>query len=57
MLITGRSMRRIFSLIVILAIALASCHSNKPAYKTSSGKKKLKHYNKLQYGERKVFKP
>ncbi|HEY9007928.1 hypothetical protein [Ohtaekwangia sp.] len=50
-------MRRIFSLIVILAIALASCHSNKPAYKTSSGKKKLKHYNKLQYGERKVFKP
>ncbi|HEY9049219.1 MAG TPA: hypothetical protein VIN08_25130 [Ohtaekwangia sp.] len=48
-------MRRILAMIVLLAVTLVACHNDRPAYRTSSGKKKLKHYNKLQYGERKTF--
>jgi hypothetical protein len=48
-------MKRILGAILVLAIAFSACNSNKAAYKTANGKKKLKHYNKLQYGERKTF--
>jgi hypothetical protein len=48
-------MKKILAAIFVMAIALSACHSDKPAYRTSNGKKKLKHYNKLQYGERKTF--
>lgn len=48
-------MKKILGAILVLAIAFSACNSNKAAYKTANGKKKLKHYNKLQYGERKTF--
>ena len=48
-------MKKILGAILVLAIAFSACNSNKPAYRTSNGKKKLKYYNKLQYGERKTF--
>jgi len=43
-------MKKALVIITILAIVISSCGSPKPAYKTRSGKKKLKHYNALQYG-------
>ncbi|HRW98906.1 MAG TPA: hypothetical protein P5280_05425, partial [Cyclobacteriaceae bacterium] len=36
--------------IVVLAILITSC-GPKPYYETSVGKKKLKHYNSLQFGQ------
>jgi hypothetical protein len=48
-------MKKILALLTLTLLLLGACHSPKPYYKTSSGKKKQKHYNKLQYGERKVF--
>jgi len=43
-------MKKILAILTILAIIISSCASNKPAYKTRKGKKKLKHYNALQFG-------
>jgi hypothetical protein len=45
------------SVLVLLAFSISlvlSC-GPKPAYKTVEGKKKLEHYNKLQFGERKKY--
>ncbi len=41
-----------FGLIVIGLMLLTSC-GPRPQYKTSLGKKKLKHYNSVQYGKTK----
>ena len=43
-------MKRLVGILVIVAIVLGSC-SAKPMYKTRAGKKKLKHYNALQFGD------
>ncbi len=46
-----------FGLILICLMILSSC-GPRPQYKTAKGKKKLKHYNSIQYGktEPKTFK-
>lgn len=46
-------MKKILAMITLLAILVSACASPKPAYKTRKGKKKLKHYNTLQYGGQK----
>lgn len=43
--------------VLIVAILLSACSSSKPAYKTSKGKKKLKYYNALQFGNPNVPSP
>lgn len=48
------------SMVIILLMASvlltsSSCHVPKASYDTRSGKRKLKHYNKLQFGERKKY--
>ncbi|MEQ8424973.1 MAG: hypothetical protein RIA63_09700 [Cyclobacteriaceae bacterium] len=35
---------------MLLILILTSC-GPKPYYETSEGKKKLKHYNRIQYGQ------
>lgn len=48
---------KIVSVLIVGAIFLSAC-GPKPQYKTRLGKKKLKHYNSIQYGqsETKTFK-
>ena len=43
-------MKKIVGLVVVFAILLSACSSNKPYYKTAKGKKKQKYYNDIQYG-------
>ncbi len=47
-------MKKITGLLLILAIILSACASNKPYYKTREGKKKQKYYNDIQFGGRKA---
>jgi hypothetical protein len=42
----------LFVVVLVIASLVSSCASPKPAYKTREGKKKLEHYNKLQYGQK-----
>lgn len=42
-------MKKILSVMVVALILFSSC-GPKPYYETSVGKKKLKHYNRMQYG-------
>ncbi|HEX5168187.1 MAG TPA: hypothetical protein VFW11_03380 [Cyclobacteriaceae bacterium] len=44
-------MGRLVGFLMIMVIVLSSC-GPKPMYKTKAGKKKLKHYNALQYNDR-----
>jgi hypothetical protein len=44
-------MKKVIGLLMVLVIVISSC-GPKPMYKTSAGKKKLKHYNALQYNDR-----
>lgn len=44
-------MKRLFAFLVAALILLGSC-GPKPMYKTREGKKKLKHYNALQFNDR-----
>jgi ABC-type oligopeptide transport system substrate-binding subunit len=47
----GNMRRRILSLLLLIASALVLLQAcgPKPQYKTREGKKKLKHYNSIQY--------
>lgn len=47
----GIPMKRFFALLVVLVFVLGAC-GPKPMYKTREGKKKLKHYNALQFNDR-----
>ncbi|MEQ8301762.1 MAG: hypothetical protein RIB47_00120 [Cyclobacteriaceae bacterium] len=38
--------------LLLLLVALSAC-GPKPYYETSEGKKKLKHYNNIQFGQKK----
>ena len=49
-------MRRLMLFVVALLI-LMSCSSEKPYYKTAEGKRKLKYYNAVQFGQKNVPKP
>ncbi|MFZ1807549.1 MAG: hypothetical protein WAU36_10025 [Cyclobacteriaceae bacterium] len=44
-------MKKLVGIAVVVMLFLGSCASPKPYYETSEGKKKLKHYNKLQFGQ------
>ncbi|HEY4653453.1 MAG TPA: hypothetical protein VIH22_03005 [Cyclobacteriaceae bacterium] len=44
-------MKRFFALMIAVLVVLSSC-GPKPMYKTREGKKKLKHYNALQFNDR-----
>lgn len=37
--------------LVLVVMLMGACATPKPYYETSEGKKKLKHYNKLQFGQ------
>lgn len=43
-------MKRLLAVILLLSFVLASC-ATKPQYKTRKGKKKLNHYNSIQYNK------
>lgn len=43
-------MKRFVGILLIVMIVLGSC-APKPMYRTKSGKKKLKKYNALQFGD------
>ena len=49
---TFGEMKKLLSLLIVLSLVLLSaCANSKPQYKTRKGKKKLKHYNELQYNK------
>jgi hypothetical protein len=48
-------MRRLMILLFSVALLFGSC-GPKPQYKSREGKKKLKHYNKRQFGDREKYK-
>jgi len=39
-------------LFVLALVMLSSCASEKPYYKTATGKKKQKYYNAIQFGQK-----
>jgi hypothetical protein len=45
-------MRKFDVFLVSALILFTSCTSPKPAYKTANGKKKLKYYNAIQFGQK-----
>jgi thioredoxin-related protein len=47
-------MKKLLGVLLIISILMSACASNKPAYKTAKGKKKLKYYNDIQFGGRKA---
>jgi ABC-type oligopeptide transport system substrate-binding subunit len=42
-------MKKYFMLLLLLGVLLLEACAPKPQYQTRSGKKKLKHYNSIQY--------
>jgi len=44
-------MRRLIAILLMGIFILGAC-GPKPMYKTKAGKKKLKHYNALQFGDK-----
>jgi len=42
-------MKKLLIILTLFALIVGAC-GPKPMYKTRSGKKKLKHYNSIQYG-------
>jgi len=45
-------MKKVAGLFLVALIVCGSC-GPKPYYETSEGKKKLKHYNQIQFGQSK----
>ena len=45
-------MKKVVVLFVSAIIIFTSCLGPKPAYKTANGKKKLKYYNAIQFGQK-----
>lgn len=43
-------MKKLIGLLLVMLFVLGSC-GPKPYYETAEGKKKLKHYNRIQYGQ------
>ncbi|HNP05977.1 MAG TPA: hypothetical protein PKN99_00040 [Cyclobacteriaceae bacterium] len=44
-------MKKVVGIFLVVMLFLGACATPKPYYETSKGKKKLKHYNKLQFGQ------
>jgi hypothetical protein len=47
-----RNMKKVLVVFVSALVILSSCLGPKPAYKTAQGKKKLKYYNAIQFGQK-----
>ncbi len=45
-------MKKFVVLFVAALILFTNCAGPKPAYKTANGKKKLKYYNAIQFGQK-----
>jgi len=45
-------MRKVLVVFVSALMIFSNCAGPKPAYKTSQGKKKLKYYNAIQFGQK-----
>lgn len=50
-------MRRLISVLTGAVIVLSSCTTQKSYYETREGKRKLKYYNAIQFGQKDVPKP
>ncbi|MBL7832420.1 MAG: hypothetical protein JNK18_00625 [Cyclobacteriaceae bacterium] len=50
-------MRRLISVSIVALIILSSCATEKSYYQTRVGKRKLKYYNAVQFGQKDVPKP
>jgi len=44
-------MKKIVGFLLLAMVLLGACASPKPYYDTREGKKKLKHYNRIQFGQ------
>ena len=47
-----KNMKKVLVVFVAALVVISGCASPKPAYKTAQGKKKLKYYNAIQYGQK-----
>ena len=45
-------MKRFIQYFIVGMIFISACAAEKPAYKTAEGKRKLKYYNALQFGQK-----
>jgi predicted component of type VI protein secretion system len=45
---------RVFVMMMALLFVFSACQSQKPYYKTKTGKKKQKYYNDIQFGGQKA---
>ncbi|MFZ6014292.1 MAG: hypothetical protein ACOYXT_28380 [Bacteroidota bacterium] len=43
-------MKKMWGLLIVVAVLSGACSTNKPYYKTAEGKKKQKYYNEIQFG-------
>lgn len=43
-------MKKFIALLILVVMVLGACKTNKPYYKTKTGKKKQKYYNDIQFG-------
>ena len=50
--INNQHMKKLAGFLVLTAILISSCASEKPYYKTAEGKRKQKYYNDIQFGGR-----
>ena len=46
------NMKKVLVVFVAALVIFSSCLGPKPAYKTAQGKKKLKYYNAIQFGQK-----
>jgi len=44
-------MKKLVGLVLVVLLTMGACATPKPYYETTQGKKRLKHYNKLQFGQ------
>lgn len=44
-------MNKVVGIFLLVILFLGACASPKPYYDTKEGKKKLKHYNRIQFGQ------
>jgi hypothetical protein len=49
-------MKRSIQFLIACMILISAC-ADKPAYKTAKGKRKLRYYNAIQFGQKDVPKP
>jgi hypothetical protein len=48
----NNNMKRVIVVFVAVLVIFSNCAGPKPAYETANGKKKLKYYNAIQFGQK-----